>query len=175
MLEFDEKSGKVKISPYIAKIKDFEPLVSHPKSINAFTAMYHLVNPLSSYAQYSEDERRDKVIDDVFDGDSSLIESSIFTNALNKYEELSQTALTRSLDSAQSLIHRIRLFFDTVDFDERTRSGSAVFKPKEVLATMQELEKAADSIDSLEKKVMKQEQLSEDRIRKGVVINPFND
>jgi len=175
MLEYDIKTKKLTVSPYLVKIKAFEAILNHSKHLECLTAMYHLVNPLSSYSQYNEDMRVTKVVEDVLNSDHKIVESKAFCDALEKYKVLSHTPLTRSLDSAQSLLHRIKTFFDTVDFNERTNSGSVVYKPKDVLSTMKELSNAADEISKLEKKVRNEEEVSQEKLRRGVVINEFND
>lgn len=176
MLDFDKTKGEVLISPYLFEIKEFRELLKDrdkDKQISILSYIFHISNPLSPYSQYTDKRRKEKLIDDVLDGNTKLSNNKKLQNAVDKYSELMENNVTRSITAAHSALRKIRSFFNDVDFSERTNSGAAVYKPKEILQTTGQLNQAAKDLDELEKKLKKQ-QNEEGFIKGGVKLNEFN-
>lgn len=201
MIEFDSTKGKLTISPFLYEIKQFKTVLQRKDAKQVLTFIWHMETPVSPYAKYNEQKRFVKLIDDIEFSDSKsvvtisqqvrstgeldddgddIVETfdrydyhEDLIPAVAKYREFSETATTKAIKSAYSALDRIDEFFSEVDFNERTKSGSAVYKPKEVLSSIGGISDAHDHLVKLDKAI--REELSEkDNVRGGVKLNPFN-
>ena len=176
LLEFDKKEGEVNISPFLVEIKEFRDILKGKKKddkIKILSYIFHISNPLSPYSQYTDETRKEKLIESILEGDKKLANSKKMNYAIDKYKELMENNVTRAIEAAHSALRKIRNFFNDVDFSERTNSGAAVYKPKEILQTTGQLNQAAKDLDELENKLKKQQE-DESLIKGDVKLNEFN-
>lgn len=87
----------------------------------------------------------------------------IFRAACQKYQELQDSSSTVGpmIQMFRNKLHEIKLFIESIDYNERTDSGTPVFKVKETFDAMQQLSKVVVSLKQLEEeyKQEKEEQL----------------
>lgn len=75
---------------------------------------------------------------------------------------------------AEFAAQKLRIFFRTFDINERTEKGIPIYKPKEITAALQDVDRTITSLDALKKKV--EEQLYEvTKTRAQKVVSPFAD
>lgn len=79
-------------------------------------------------------------------------EDPVFKAACNKYRELQDASSTVGpmIQMFRNKLHEIKLFIESIDYNERTESGTPVFKVKDTLDAMQQLSKVMASIKMLE-------------------------
>lgn len=79
-------------------------------------------------------------------------EDPVFKAACNKYRELQDASSTVGpmIQMFRNKLHEIKLFIESIDYNERTESGAPVFKVKDTLDAMQQLSKVMASIKMLE-------------------------
>ena len=87
----------------------------------------------------------------------------VFKAACKKYQELQDSSSTVGpmIQMFRNKLHEIKLFIESIDYNERTDSGTPVFKVKETFDAMQQLSKVVVSLKQLEEeyKQEKEEQL----------------
>ena len=87
----------------------------------------------------------------------------VFKAACQKYQELQDSSSTVGpmIQMFRNKLHEIKLFIESIDYNERTDSGTPVFKVKETFDAMQQLSKVVVSLKQLEEeyKQEKEEQL----------------
>lgn len=119
-----------------------------------------LCNPKKSnpFAGYLESERPAKVKKKVFGSETPDIpqqEVQDIIYCIHEYREqlkASSTSYGLYTDAAFA-VEKMRLFFRSFDFDERTNSGGLVLKPREVAVTLVELDEIDDNLIKLRDKV----------------------
>lgn len=76
----------------------------------------------------------------------------VFKAACRKYQELqnSSSVIGQMVETYQNNIHKMKVFIDSIDYNERTDTGTPVFRIKDTLTEMQNLSKALQSLKELE-------------------------
>ena len=76
----------------------------------------------------------------------------VFKAACRKYQELqnSSSVIGQMVETYQNNIHKMKIFIDSIDYNERTDTGAPVFRIKDTLTEMQNLSKALQSLKELE-------------------------
>lgn len=117
------------------------------------------------YHGYSEDERYIKLKEEIYD-DAQYELSYLVTDGIIKYENLLENASpTYSLlRTCEQTTERLKEALTTIDINERTRSGGAVYKPKDITGALSEIADVAKNIETLREKVT-QELLAETKTR----------
>ena len=178
---FDYDNGKMKVvinEPDILLIKEFQELWTNErnkckedktgdKRLKAFrelTYIYLAIDWRSPYKEWSERERHDLAL---IDSQITLeeFEDPIFRAACRKYKALQETSKIGSLLQSQlSLIERMRIYYDTMDFDERDQNGKPIFKMKDIQGEVAAMAKTIEGIQAL-KELHKKEQEQETSLR----------
>lgn len=75
-----------------------------------------------------------------------------FKNACRKYRKLqnSSSIVGQMIESYQNNIHKMKVFIDNINYNERKDTGEPIFKIKDTLAEMQSLSKAMLALKDLE-------------------------
>lgn len=135
--------------------------------------IYLAIDWRSPYNQYMASEKHEMSL---IDADLTLEEfdDPVFRSACRKYQSLQETSIIGSLLQAQyNTIHKMKVYYDNIDLEEKKEDGSRVNKTKDVLAEMSATAKALDGLKALEE-MWKKEQESESELR-GDSIPGFND
>lgn len=76
----------------------------------------------------------------------------VFKAACRKYQELqnSSSVIGQMVETYQNNIHKMKIFIDSIDYNERTDTGAPVFRIKDTLTEMQNLSKALQALKELE-------------------------
>ena len=178
---FDYDNNKMKVvinTPDVLLIKEFQDLWTNErnkckedktgeKKLLAFRELsyiYLAIDWRSPYKEWSERERHDLAIKD-----STLTQEEFddetFRAACRKYKALQETSkIGLLLQSQLSLIERMRIYYDTMDFDERDQNGKPIFKMKDIQGEVAAMAKTIEGIQAL-KELHKKEQEQETSLR----------
>lgn len=76
----------------------------------------------------------------------------VFRAACKKYQELQDASSTVGpmIQMFRNKLHEIQLFIESIDYNERTDTGSLVFKVKETFDAMQQLPKILTALKQME-------------------------
>ena len=99
----------------------------------------------------------------------------VFKAACKKYQELqnSSSVIGQMVETYQNNIHKMKIFIDSIDYNERTDTGTPVFRIKDTLTEMQNLSKALQSLKELEAQY-KEEQDEASGLRGDTVAGLFD-
>ena len=99
----------------------------------------------------------------------------VFKAACRKYQELqnSSSVIGQMVETYQNNIHKMKIFIDSIDYNERTDTGTPVFRIKDTLTEMQNLSKALQSLKELEAQY-KEEQDEASGLRGDTVAGLFD-
>jgi hypothetical protein len=125
------------------------------------------------YKGYSDEERGKRIISGSLGGDYEP--DDLVFEAINwvKEEYLKNASFSYSfLQAAIEGANKLKQFFRDYDLNERTRSGTPVYKPADITRALKDTEDILKNIQSLEKRV--NEELTTKGKHKGErKINPF--
>jgi len=179
LFDYDNNKKIVVINePDILLIKEFQDIWTNDrnkckedktgeKKLRAFrelTYIYLAIDWRSPYKEWSEKERHElalidaKITQEEFDDE-------IFRSACRKYKALQETSkIGLLLQSQLSLIERMRIYYDTMDFDERDSNGKPIFKMKDIQGEVAAMAKTIEGINAL-MELHKKEQEQENALR----------
>lgn len=135
--------------------------------------IFHMCHHSSPYQQYLEEERKERLGDDLFE-DSDYEPDDEVVAAMKKFIELTRTPLSRLLDSAHTAVNRLSEYFNNVDLEQTDDKGQLVNKPRDVLASLSSLGKTVASLQQLEEQVAK-EQAAGNKIRGNVSLTRWSE
>ena len=165
---FDIEKGRVIMNPTSLWIPEFKKLWNRDKSetkakasaeISYIVFMYDYRSP---YRDYSESDRRDKVVQDCFPDEQDWVPDEAISKAVERFRELQETANSRLLQAAKVAADKLTDYFRNVDASAAT----------EIVRNLKELGTVVKSLDALEKQVQK-EQLEKSNVRGGQEIGLF--
>lgn len=178
---FDYDNSKMKVvinTPDVLLIKEFQDLWTNErnkckedktgdKRLKAFRELsyiYLAIDWRSPYKEWSERERHELALKDA-EITSEEFEDTIFRAACRKYKALQETSKIGSLLQSQlSLIERMRIYYDTMDFEERDGNGKPIFKMKDIQGEVAAMAKTIEGIQAL-MELHKKEQEQETSLR----------
>jgi hypothetical protein len=150
-------------------------------SLKELAYIYWMYHPDSSYKQSyrlaSEGGDRDgRVKTAIFGKDSVWLPDEIMLAAIHFYKEHLYEAnpLGRVLGAAEGAFLKLQDYFEGVDMAEQKKNGDLVYSPKDLLQSIEGLDKAALKLIALRRIVT--DSLSEDnsQVRGGVKKNKYN-
>jgi len=157
-------NGKVVPSGYALSISAFKVL-----NTDELAYIYFMLDPKSPYAKYSEDARKEQVLEDV----PKVKMSKKLQAGMDKYDELIDSVALQLLRAGREGAFKLRNYFRDVDLQERDDNGKLVHSAKDLMYNLTKLGDTIDGIDKLEEIVKKQE--AEGTVaRGGVEIGRYN-
>lgn len=181
LLELDRATNEVVPSPFLLQISEFGEIWNRDKSKTKTTAKKEIayiffMGSLESdnpYAGLPEEERVSKISHDVFGGPYSP-DSSVEA-AMYKLDQLYKSTFSfkyykTSLEAAEQL----RTFLETIDYSERTNSGSMVQDPKKVQSILMDTRKTLTTLKELRDAVIN-ESYDQDKMVSDRKRNYFED
>jgi len=143
------------------------------RAIRELSYIYLVYDWKSPYSEYSESEKRDTALLDTNLTKEELSDSK-FQAAITKYLEMQDTRVLKMLNSAYRAMDELRLYFETVDLQERDiMTGKPVYTAKNVVSEIAGLGKLVESIDNLKQRVMKEREKETD-LRGGAEPGMFD-
>jgi len=155
--------NKVIPSAYALAIPEFKVLKA-----NELAFVYFFTDHESPYAPYDEDEREEKLEEDL-----KVKASAKVRGAIDKYKELSETSAVKLLKAARASVTKLEKYFKTVDLTMLDDNGKPIYHAKDLVSNLSNMGKVVSSLDELEELVKKQKQ-RENPNRGGVTTNKYS-
>ena len=178
---FDYDNSKMKVvinTPDVLLIKEFQDLWTNERNkckedktgekkllvFKELSYIYLAIDWRSPYQEWSERERHELALRDA-QITSEEFENGLFRAACRKYKAMQEASKIGSLLQSQlSLIERMRIYYDTMDFEERDQNGKPIFKMKDIQGEVAAMAKTIEGIQAL-KELHKKEQEQETSLR----------
>lgn len=176
MFVLNQLTKQIEINePEILLIKEFATLYKRDKTklksklMKELTYIYLAIDWNSPYRDYSANERHEESLSDSMLSQEEF-DDPAFRAACRKYEALQNSNKSIQLLSAAKTAadKLIEYFEDIVDLNERTDTGTTIFKAKDVIAEMQNISKCHQTLKELED-IVKQDLQEGSTIRAGQV------
>lgn len=169
---YNQSENRIEINePVVLMIKEFRDLFepsrnkckedrTGKKGLRGFKELiyiYLMINWKSPYADDPDQDRHKYCLQDAELTEQDF-EDPVFRAACRKYDELQNSSRSlRLIKAAQGIVDKVTVYFDTLDLDERNPVTQApIFKTKDVLAEMQNVDKVLDALKNLEDKYKKE-------------------
>ena len=131
------------------------------RALKELTYIYLVYDWKTPYSEYSLPEKKETALLD--SGiDPKWVDDPLFKAAESKYQELQDSRILRLLNSAYKAVDELRLYFDTLDLQERDGQGKPVFATKNVMAEIAGLGKTVEGLQQLQFMVMKEREKAND-------------
>ena len=179
LFEYDNMKMKIVINePDILMITEFKKLLdvernkckddkTGEKRLLAFRELQYIylaIDWRSPYKEFTEREKHECALKDSQLSQSEF-DNSTFRASCRKYKSLQEASKIGSLLQSQlGLLERMRIYYDTLDLDERDVNGKPVFKMKDVMSESATTSKMIEGIQSL-MELYKREQENETSLR----------
>jgi len=179
LFEYDNMKMKIVINePDILMISEFKNLFDSErnkckedktgeKRLLTFKELLYIhlaIDWRSPYKEFTERERHECALKDSNISDAEFNDET-FRAACRKYKSMQETSKIGSLLQSQlSLIERMRVYYDTLDFEERDTNGKPIFKMKDIQGEVAAMGKTIEGIQAL-MELYKKEQEQETSLR----------
>lgn len=119
------------------------------------------------YFKYNEDDRIEVLKKDFeFDKDWEIDED--LQAAIDLYKERQVESFdTAFLDAGIHAVRQTTNYFANVDYDARDEKGNLLYKPKEVMSALKEMDGVVDRITAVKERVMNGQKAATSRVRGG--------
>ena len=95
-------------------------------------------------------------------------------NAVQQFEKNNYTMATGFINAAMSACDKLKMYYETVDLNERTAAGGLVHKAGDLMKNIADVGKTLEGLRVLEKQQLNEEG-SDDRIKGGGKIGAFEE
>lgn len=131
------------------------------RALKELTYIYLVYDWKTPYSEYSLKEKEEAALLD--SGiDPKWLEDPLFQTASKKYQDLQDSRILRLLNSAYKAVDELRLYFDTLDLQERDMNGRPIFQTKNVISEISSLGKTVEGLQQLQFMVMKEREKQND-------------
>ena len=150
-------------SAYALTINEFKGLKAQELG-----AIYFYTDHRSPYAVYEEQERMDKIGQDL-----KVKFTAKVMGAVDKYKELSETSAIKLLKSARSSVAKLERYFETINLNVLDDHGKPIYHAKDLIANLSNMGKVLNGLEELEE-IVKKHQQKDNPNRGGVVTNKYS-
>ena len=169
-----EIEGMVGIpSPQISHISPFSEIIDRDSSEEQRQAakelcyIHHMVHYDSSYAQYTQDRRHEKLVKDIWGKDRDWEPDELVKQGVKKYKELTQSEYIRLLESARSTANKLIDHFNNLEIEDPKEA-------KDAIANVSKIGEVVEGIDKLKEQIEKN-QAKKNANRAGVETNKYSE
>jgi len=171
--------NSLKIAPEALMIKEFKKIwdkyKDKGKALEELAYVYWMAYYNSVYDVYlTEEEKKQAIIHDVITTKGWKADGATEA-AIEKFGQLQRTFSMAFLESAKAAAIKIRVFFETVDYNARNKSGGPVWKPKEIMSAISESLNVLNALEKWQERARKEEDLGDARIKGGGKVGIFED
>ena len=180
LLEVTRKDG-LEINPHLLVIKEFKKLWTRDRSKNKASAqnelayIYYWCSAKSPYRKYPNEERTDRIKEDIFDKNPKWKPDQIVNDACIKYIELTTSIYMELLQDAVGAAQQLRKYFQIVNVEDMDEKGKPIYAAKDIIANMKSIGDAITGLKKLEEEVEKDEAKTDSKIRGGGQKGIFED
>ena len=144
-------------SAYALTINEFKGLKAQELG-----AIYFYADHRSPYAVYEEQERMDKISQDL-----KVKFTAKVMGGVDKYKELSETSAIKLLKSARSSVAKLERYFDTINLNVLDDHGKPIYHAKDLIMNLSNMGKVLNGLEELEEIVKKHQQKDNPKQRRG--------
>lgn len=161
---FELKNNSVSFAPQALLIKEFKALWDRDKTKSKELAVlelgfvYFKCDFRSIYKNYFEEEKEEKIINDIFK--SNWKPDKAVIAACDRYTELCKTKSMRLVENAWKAVDEISSYYTTVRLNELDDRGKPVYDANKVQANLEKLPKLISSMAEAENAVKREMDLS---------------
>jgi hypothetical protein len=180
---FEVREGKAMPSVHALLIRPFKTIWEEDKTatkeeaIKAFTFIELGCSPKKSnpYSGYEEEQRHRELKKDIY-GDETYRLPGLVVDGIMKYEEFLEHSSPSYplLKDALAASVKFREQLGNIDLKERTNSGTAVYKPKDISGAFKDIPDMAKTLETLRERV-NQELLAETKTRNNREIGYYEE
>ena len=127
-------------SAYALTIGEFKSLKGQE-----LAATYFYADHRSPYAVYDDEERSNKITQDL-----KVKFSPKVRGAIEKYRLLSETSAIKLLKSARASVTKLEKYFRTIDLQVLDDNGKPIYHAKDLIANLSNMSKVVNGLDELE-------------------------
>jgi len=178
---FDLVENKIEITPQALLIQPFSDIWKKDKAkdkSNAFkdiSYVWFYADYSSPYFSYPDKEKEKLIKEQVLENKEYKV-SDVVIQAIEVYKKLNTSASMEMLESAQNVIHKMKDFFDSVDFTMTQTNKAGIeeftFDIDRISKAITNMPKLMESINQA-KDICKKEQSNADRVRGGADVGAF--
>ena len=150
-------------SAYALTINEFKGLKAQELG-----AIYFYTDHRSPYAVYEEQERMDKIGQDL-----KVKFTAKVMGGVDKYKELSETSAIKLLKSARSSVAKLERYFETINLNVLDDHGKPIYHAKDLIMNLSNMGKVLNGLEELEE-IVKKHQQKDNPNRGGVVTNKYS-
>lgn len=177
---FELENNTVKFAPILLTIKEFKKLwardrtVEKKQAVAELSYIFFMIDYKSIYRSYDEEERKERIIEDLVDGNKINLKDEDLLAAIEKYKELIITPSIALLDDAECAIFKIRKYFREVDLTELDDKGKPIYTARDLIANVKSVGDVAEALRKTREQVEK-EQNELGRVMGNETIAMFED
>lgn len=147
--------------------------IQRKRAFREFTYMFLMYDWESPYINFSDRERHEAALSDSMLTDK-FFKDEDFQLACKKYQEIQDTRMLKLLKSAYRACDELRLYFETVDLQERDMDGKFIVSAQSTMNTIAALGKTVKGLEDLESIVKKQREEGGAKLRGDVEPGMFD-
>jgi hypothetical protein len=162
---FEIKNFVVTFSPQALVLAPFKEIWLNDKSkdkskaVKELSYVYYIADDRSDYMYILDiEERKESIIRDL-EIDPNWIIPTYIEEAIEYYEEASQTTSTQMLKSTRGVIEKISKFLDDIDVNERDKNNKPVFDIGKIVASVEKVPKLVKALNEIEQEIVKEKEL----------------
>lgn len=177
---FHIENKVAKPTPEVLLIEPFKTIWERDTSehktmaIKEFSYIEFMCSPKKTnpFHGYEEALREKKIVENIFG--TPYVPDEMVRRAIALYKEFFYKAspTLRNLESARIASDKLNLFLQELDLDERNKSGSPLYKPKDITTALADTFNVAKTLNSLQERV-EQEIFETFRTKNNREVNPF--
>lgn len=131
------------------------------KAFDILCYIYLVYDWRTTFTEFSDSEKHESALESAEIEDETILKDPRVSACIQKYLEIQDTRLVKLLKSANRTIDELRIYFETLDLQERDpETGKPMFTAKDAISNLTTLSKAVNSLKELELIVKKDQELS---------------
>jgi hypothetical protein len=180
---FTLQDFKVIIEPQALLISPFSDIWNNDKSKDKSVA-YEIITFIWFYADYEspykdyKESERSKLIKEQVIKNLKFKEDDLLKRAIQAYKDFDTSASLQMLESAEGVVHKMKDYFDSVDFTKTQTSKSgieeAVFDIDKISKAITNMPKLIESLNQA-KEICKKERTNSNRVRGGASVGLYEE
>lgn len=170
------------VAPEFVYIKEFRELLDKDNSKNNERAakelsfVYYLHDPASPFADIEDEEQKIKECISEAGLEESFVPSELLNRIANIYCKYLNDSKLDKLNMVRTLANSIIKSLEGVDFTKtNSRTGSLIYKPKEILGSIESIKKTIEEMDKLERDLREAKIESNRKIKGRKELGLFED
>lgn len=147
--------------PDYAEISDRDHSLKKERAVREFSFIFFMVSMTrqNPFRAYNEGVKSQKIIERLFPEENWTPDAVVIRQCKQYKRDIEMSLMTYSMIvSSKIAIEKVKYFYENVDLDERnTRTGSLLYKPKDVTGAIRESIDLMRQLTDLEKKITEEE------------------